>query len=132
PQHQLCLSLRQGPLTSAALPRTSLDIVYHRNVRSLLAYPIEAYGRMRELLRPGGLMVFQTGNVAELPGERWAGTSDLDLPDHLFHYGEATIRLLLSRTGFDVVDIKRYALVAHDPFVRSLVARAKDRFAGRR
>lgn len=127
----LGLDVREGTLTSVELPPASYDIVYHRNVLSHLAYPLEAFSRMREILKPGGLVVFQTGNVAELPGERWAGTSDLDLPDHLFHYGEPTLRLLLQRTGFDVIAVERYALVAHDPWVRALVALFKSTFLAR-
>jgi SAM-dependent methyltransferase len=125
----LGLDVREGTLASVDVPAGSVDIVYHRNVLSHLAYPIEAFSKMREILKPGGLVVFQTGNVAELPGARWAGTSDLDLPDHLFHYGEPTIRLLLARTGFDVLEVKRYVLVAHDAWVRALVAKAKGRLA---
>lgn len=122
----LGLDVREGTLASVPLDKGSFDIVYHRNVLSHLAYPIEAFSRMRELLSPGGLMVFQTGNVAELPGSRWAGTTDLDLPDHLFHYGEPTLRLLLDRTSFDVLEVERYALVAHDAWVRSLLSRARE------
>lgn len=123
----LGLDVIEGTLASAGLDRASFDIVYHRNVLSHLAHPIEAFSAIRDLLRPGGLMVFQTGNVAELPGSRWAGTSELDLPDHLFHYGESTIRLLLERTGFETMAVKRYALVAHDPWIRALVNKAKSK-----
>lgn len=128
----LGLDVVMGTLGSADVKAASFDVIYHRNVLSHLAHPIEAFSRMRELLAPGGLVVFQTGNVAELPGSRWAGTSELDLPDHLFHYGEPTIRLLLERTGFRVVAIKRYALVAHDPWVRALVARAKSALSSKK
>lgn len=123
---------REGTLTSVPFDPGSFDVVYHRNVLSHLAYPLESFRRMRELLRPGGLVVFQTGNVAELPGERWAGTDELDLPDHLFHFGEPTIRLLLDRTGFDTLEVHRYALVAHDPWLRALARRGRPSAPGPR
>lgn len=126
------LDAREGTLMKLPLDPGSFDAIYHRNVLSHLAYPIEEFSRMRELLKPGGLMLFQTGNVAELPGARWAGTSELDLPDHLFHYGEPQIRLLLERTGFEPIEVHRYALVVHDPWIRALVHRAKTALARRR
>jgi len=116
----LGVDAREGTLTSVPLDPGTFDVVYHRNVLSHLAYPLESFHRMRELLRPEGLVVFQTGNVAELPGEHWAGTDELDLPDHLFHFSEPTIRLLLDRTGFETLEVRRYALVAHDPWLRAL------------
>lgn len=119
----LGVDAREGTLASVELVPRSFDVVYHRNVLSHLAYPVAAFERMRELLVPGGVVVFETGNVAELPGERWAGTRDLDLPDHLFHFGQAQIERLLDRTGFDVVEVQRFALVLHDPWARALSRR---------
>jgi SAM-dependent methyltransferase len=128
----LGLDAREGTLTGLDLPRGGFDIIYHRNVLSHLGHPLASFHRMRELLSPSGLMVFQTGNVAELPPERWEGTEELDLPDHLFHYSERTIRLLLERTGFAPLTVERYALVLHDPWIRALAAHLGPRLAGRR
>lgn len=121
----LGLDVREGSLLGLPLPARSFDVVYHRNVLSHLGHPVASFERIHELLRPDGLMVFQTGNVAELPGEHWRGTSELDLPDHLYHYGESTLRLLLTRTGFDVLRVERYPLLAHEPWIRRLVARLR-------
>ncbi len=110
---------REGTMASVHFEPKSFDVIYHRNVLSHLAYPLDAFRKMRELLRPGGIMVFQTGNVAELPGEHWAGTSELDLPDHLYHFGEKQIRLLNERSGFETLDMRRYALLLHEPWIRA-------------
>src|SRR5262245_46985513 len=67
---------REGTLMGLSLPLGHYDVIYHRNVLSHLAYPIESFRRMHALLAPGGFMVFQTGNVAELPTTRWTGTTD--------------------------------------------------------
>jgi SAM-dependent methyltransferase len=119
---------REGTLDSVPLPPKSFDVVYHRNVLSHLAYPLDAFRKMHELLRPGGLLVYQTGNVAELPGARWAGTNELDLPDHLFHFGEKQLRTLNERTGFETLDVKRYALLLHEPWARSSLASVRGVF----
>jgi SAM-dependent methyltransferase len=127
----LGVDVREGTLTGLDLPPGGFDVIYHRNVLSHLGHPIASFQRMRELLSPEGLMVFQTGNVAELPPERWEGTQELDLPDHLFHYGERTIRMLLERAGFAPLAVERYALVLHDPWIRGLAGRI-DALLGRR
>jgi SAM-dependent methyltransferase len=121
----LGLDVREGSLLGLPLPAHSFDVVYHRNVLSHLGHPVASFERIHDLLRPDGLMVFQTGNVAELPGEHWRGTAELDLPDHLYHYGESTLRLLLTRTGFEVLRVERYPLLAHEPWIRRLVARLR-------
>lgn len=121
----LGLDVREGSLLGLPLADESFDVVYHRNVLSHLGHPMASFERIHQLLRPDGLMVFQTGNVAELPGEHWAGTAELDLPDHLYHYGEPTLRLLLERTGFEVLRVERYPLIAHEPWIRRLVSRLR-------
>jgi len=125
----LGLEVFEGTLATAPFPPKSFDIVYHRNVLSHLAYPMEAFQKMHELLRPGGLLVYQTGNVAELPGEHWAGTNELDLPDHLYHFGEKHLRMLNERTGFETLEVKRYTLLLHEPRVRAFLASVRSAFS---
>jgi len=98
----------EGTLLDAPLSAESYDVIYHRNVLSHLAYPIEEFERMRQLLRPGGHLIFETGNVAELSPQD-AGA--LELPEHLFHYSEAAIVRLLRRTGFQWLGSERFRLV---------------------
>ncbi len=112
----LGLRVTEGTLRSAPLEPGVYDVVFHRNVLSHLAYPVAEIARMGELLRAGGVMLFETGNVAELPGESFRGTDALALPDHLFHFSEATLRRLLHRTGFDCLEVRRYAVL--DELVR--------------
>ena len=107
----LGLAVIEGTLGTAKLPNGAFDVLFHRNVLSHLAYPVTEIARMAELLRPGGIMLFETGNVAELPGETWRGTDALALPDHLFHFSEATLRQLLDRTGFECVEVRRLAVL---------------------
>jgi SAM-dependent methyltransferase len=110
----------EGTLRGAPFAAGAFDLVYHRNVLSHLADPCEEFRIMHRLLAPGGLLVFETGNAAELPA---AEAGELELPDHLFHFSEATIRELLERTGFHTVEIHRYALVTRFPAIQWLVRR---------
>lgn len=98
----------RGTLREVPFAPASFDVVYHRNVLSHLAYPVDELRILHDLLRPGGLMIFETGNVAELPADT-AGI--LELPDHLYHFSEQTIRKLLEVTGFSCVDVHRFFLV---------------------
>jgi len=121
----LGVDAREGTMGSVHFPPRSFDVIYHRNVLSHLAYPLDAFRAMRELLRPRGVMVFQTGNVAELPGEHWSGTNELDLPDHLYHFGEKHIRMLAERAGFETLDVRRYTLLLHEPWIRAGLQRIR-------
>ncbi|HWN70009.1 MAG TPA: class I SAM-dependent methyltransferase [Haliangium sp.] len=105
----------EGTLQTAPFADGSFDVIYFRDVLSHLAAPREELGRMYRLLAPGGILFFETGNVAELAAEQ-AGL--LDLPDHLYHWSEATIRTLLQHTGFEHVETRRYTLVLQLPSVR--------------
>ena len=41
-------------------------------------------------------------------------------PDHLFFFGARSLEKLLNRTGFEVVELKRYALRPQERFVRAV------------
>jgi len=121
-------TLRDVPFTAG-----SFDIVYHRNVLSHLAYPVDELRVLYNLLRPGGMMIFETGNVGELDAD---GAGSLELPDHLYHFSEQTIRKLLEVTGFHCVQVHRCFLVEKlapfqriEAYLRRRVAKArKGRF----
>jgi SAM-dependent methyltransferase len=98
----------EGTLHSAPFEDGSFDIVYMRNVLSHLSDPLAEHATLKRLLRPGGWLVFETGNVAELTPEI---AGELELPDHLFHFSEGSIRTLLDRAGFECVEVHRHGLI---------------------
>lgn len=104
----------EGTLHEAPFVPGSFAVVFMRNVLSHLSDPIGEHRIIRELLEPGGLLMFETGNVAEIPAER-AGF--LELPDHLFHWGESTIRTLLGRAGFRTLEVRRCVVLHEHPWV---------------
>jgi SAM-dependent methyltransferase len=122
----------EGILRDAPFPPGSFDVVYMRNVLSHLSDPIAEHRILHRLLAPGGLLLFETGNVAELPAAE-AGT--LELPDHLFHFSEATIRRLLERTDFRWIATHRYVVLHDHALVRAakrLLPRRRARSPSRR
>jgi 2-polyprenyl-3-methyl-5-hydroxy-6-metoxy-1,4-benzoquinol methylase len=107
----------EGTLADAPFEKGSFDVIYHRNLLSHLHEPVADFERMRELLSPEGVLVFETGNVAELAA---TDAGPLELPEHLYHFSEATIRRLLDKTGFSVVRIHRHGLVMQLGLFRAL------------
>jgi SAM-dependent methyltransferase len=99
----------EGVLRDAPFEERSFDVVYLRNVLSHLAYPLDEFGILNRLLKPGGFVILETGNVAELQASR---SLDLELPDHLYHFSERTIAMLLDRTGFDLERVERFTLLS--------------------
>jgi SAM-dependent methyltransferase len=78
------------------------------NVFSHLPDPPVTLARLRELLEPGGELLLQTGNFAEL--ERSEIPVSLDLPDHLSFANERLLVRLLERAGFAVVGSRSYPM----------------------
>jgi SAM-dependent methyltransferase len=107
----------EGTLRAAPFTAGSFDVVHMRNVLSHLAEPVDELRHLHRLLRSGGWLFLETGNVAELPAAR---AGELELPDHLFHFSEATLRRLLARTGFEVAAVERYALISRSAPVERL------------
>jgi len=66
--------------------------------------PMEWLSKIRSLLKPDGHLVISMPNVASLQSRfgkgRWF---HLDLPRHLLHFNEASVRKMLAKTGFAVL-----------------------------
>lgn len=91
------------------------DALVHCNVLSHLPDPIGAFAAMSQRLRPGGVLLFETGNYGELsaPWRRLVVQSEgWQLPDHLVFYSERALRRLLKGAGFEVLAVHRYSRVA--------------------
>lgn len=86
------------------------DVVYFRDVLSHFPDPIATYRAFHDASKPGGMLVFETGNgdfdhrYAKLFGT-------FQFPDHLFFFTERSLDLLLSESGFERVETLRYGLI---------------------
>jgi len=118
----LGVPVHEGTLDDAPFSDASFDVVFMRNVHGHLAHPMHDHKRLHRLLRPGGFLIFETGNVGDLAAE---SAGELDLPDHFYHFGESTLRTLLARTGFQVRELHRYGLVAETRLGRILRGRRR-------
>lgn len=87
------------------------DIIYHRDVLSHLHDPIQVFREMNRSLNDGGLLVFETGNIADVREKYYRFFAQFSYPDHLFFFGEKSLELLLERTGFKCVYVYRDAIL---------------------
>jgi 2-polyprenyl-3-methyl-5-hydroxy-6-metoxy-1,4-benzoquinol methylase len=71
--------------------------------------PNAVLARVHEVLRPGGVAVVSVPNreswQARFTGPRW---HHLDVPHHLHHYGESTLRRMLERQGFRIARVEHF------------------------
>jgi SAM-dependent methyltransferase len=111
-----------GPFDAAIL----LDVIEH------LPAPDEMLSTLRQVMRPGGLLMLTTGDfgalAARLLGRRWRLMTP---PQHLWFFSPRTLAALLQRTGFRVCAVAHPAktvplsLIAYQA-LRSLKISAPD------
>ena len=100
------------------------DVIYHRDVLSHFYDPHEEFARLRDLLKPGGYQIFETGNLGDVDHRYLKLVKSFQYPDHLFFYGEKSLKRLFDQTGFDHVHTYRYSILP-ERLVRSALVRLK-------
>ena len=83
------------------------DVIYHKDVLSHLANPLDAFQQMHRALKSDGLLVFETGNIADVDKKYMKYFSQFSYPDHLFFFGERSLNILLEKAGFTARHIDR-------------------------
>jgi SAM-dependent methyltransferase len=88
------------------LHKKKYDIISFLNVYSHLPDPVSFILSCRELLKPDGELLIETGDTADLISEDHY--RPFYLPDHLSFASESIVVSILERSGFEVVNIKKY------------------------
>lgn len=103
---QLGLEVFEGRLREAAFPSGSFDAVTLWDVLEHLTDPHQELLEIHRVLRPGGLLVLETQNVASwaarVLGKRWLHYGN---QLHLFHFSPQTVSRVLEDTGFRLLKI---------------------------
>ena len=103
-QHQLNVHI--GTLEEAAFPDAFFDVVTLWDVLEHLHRPAVTLREIHRLLKPEGLVIIRVPNGESIDAKvfqrYWAG---LDAPRHLYVFSPQTLRELLEKNGFDVVDV---------------------------
>jgi SAM-dependent methyltransferase len=104
-RERLGLDVVTADLFDAPLPAGHFDAVTMGDVIEHLPEPGDALGRIRELLAPGGvvwLAIPDAGSrLARAMGKRWWSV----LPTHVQYFTRGSISTLLTRSGFDVLEV---------------------------
>jgi SAM-dependent methyltransferase len=102
---QLGLDVRQAGLFDAELGDERFDAVFLGDVIEHLPRAGEALDRIGALLAPQGVLAMALpdagSRVARLMGRRWWSV----LPTHVHYFTRASIRTLLERQGYEVLEI---------------------------
>lgn len=106
-REKLRLPCESAALSAASFEGKQFDVIYHRDVLSHLPHPIESFKEMHRALKIDGLLIFETGNIADVNRKYLKYFSQFSYPDHLFFFGEASINTLLAKTGFKLLRIDR-------------------------
>jgi SAM-dependent methyltransferase len=105
------LEVHTGTLTTAPLAGRSFDAVIMRNVIEHVPDPKGDLVKAASLLRPEGLLMLRTDNVASsdarLFGSLWYG---FDFPRHLTLFSPTTLSALVRSAGLEVTRV-RFSLV---------------------
>ena len=117
---------RVGTLETAQFDDAPFDAVVMRHSLEHVPDPRADLGRIRELLRPGGLVAVSVPNFDSWERRRFGSAwFHLDLPRHRTHFGPRALRVALDGAGFDVVSLE----TGGDP--GSLLASVQYKLAGR-
>ena len=106
---RLGLDVRRESAEDVSVPASSVDVAVMFDVIEHLLDPVAALRRVRDVLRPGGLLVVSTPNLNALTrlalGSEWAVLSPAE---HLYNFSAATLGRLLTRAGFEGVAFERH------------------------
>jgi SAM-dependent methyltransferase len=93
-------------------PQPRFDVVYHCDMLAHFHRPAEALRHMQRFLRPGGVLAFEVGFVADLPRFWYSWIGEIGYPEHRWLYSQRSLRRLLHDVGLRVEHIKIFDLSA--------------------
>ncbi|MBI2069783.1 MAG: class I SAM-dependent methyltransferase [Elusimicrobia bacterium] len=98
----------RGDFLNVDVPKQSVDVVVALAVMEHLQYPDRYLEKAAQSLKPGGLFCLTTGDidslVARCSGPRWRLIYP---PTHVSYWSADTLRKILDRYGFDVVECRK-------------------------
>ncbi len=116
---RLGLDARTGHLDEVGLPEKSFDVITLWDVFEHFPDPVRQLGEVRRLLKDDGIILLDTPNERGLLRElsRWiykASGGTVQYPAkklhhvyHLFYYSPETLKRMLEKAGFEIVDFEK-------------------------
>lgn len=105
------LDIRGGQLSGAEFPAGSLDAVTMWQVLEHLPDPAAELVRIKDLLKDDGVLLVSVPNIASWQAAFGKGLwFHLDLPRHRWQFSPETLRLLLEKAGYRVLETDHFSL----------------------
>lgn len=108
---RLNIPCEDSPLSSSVFQGKAFDVVYHCDVISHFFEPILEFRKMNDVMKEKGILVFETGNLAEVDRKYFKYFQRFQYPYHLFFFGTDNLLDLLDRSGFELLRIYRYSIL---------------------
>jgi 2-polyprenyl-3-methyl-5-hydroxy-6-metoxy-1,4-benzoquinol methylase len=105
---RLRLRVVQGSLEDAHFSNGYFDAMSMVDVIEHMTDPLAALQSAASLLRPGGILYLVTPDIESISARLLRGYWWGLRPAHLYYFSENTLRSMLKRTGFEVVDARAY------------------------
>jgi 2-polyprenyl-3-methyl-5-hydroxy-6-metoxy-1,4-benzoquinol methylase len=122
------LVIHLGSLQEQRLPDAAYDVVTMSHSIEHIDDPGSCLAEVHRVLKPGGVLVVATPNVASL-GHRWFGRHwlPLDPPRHLHLFNRRNLAALAASVGFTVTQCFTSVREANGVFAGSRDIRSRDR-----
>jgi 2-polyprenyl-3-methyl-5-hydroxy-6-metoxy-1,4-benzoquinol methylase len=102
----LKIPCEQTPVDQNYFIGKKFNVIHHCDVLSHFYDPVHELQKMCDRLDDNGILVFETGNLADVNRKYLHFVSKFQYPDHLFFFGKRSISNLLANTGFKVIEQK--------------------------
>lgn len=100
------LHMIEGTLATSELAVGSLDVVTMWDVIEHVTDPLREMRQAQRLLKPGGLLVVHTMDIASLfarvMGGRWPWLMEM----HIYYFSRRTLKAMLEKAGFTVIRVE--------------------------
>jgi len=101
-REQRGLNVISGTLEPETYPENSFDVIVMGDVIEHLRDPLSLLSIVPRILKPGGVVIISTPNIAQ-----WAGRLlQIKPEEHLYYFSPETIEAMLRKVGLDVVGVK--------------------------
>lgn len=102
------IEVLQGEFISVNFPRRRFDVITMIDVIEHLELPKENLEKAFSMLKPGGIVVIETGDIgsltARLAGSRW---TYFNPPEHICFFSKKALIALLKQIGFVNIEVSR-------------------------
>jgi SAM-dependent methyltransferase len=103
----LGLDVHTGEITDDVFSPEEFDFIHMSHVIEHMSSPVTALRRVRELLRPGGVLYVETPNIASLGFKLWKRYwFPLESPRHLWLFTPRTLAQALRVAGFETGGVR--------------------------